>query len=59
MARAAAARVQDRFQGESIRMGSTASVASALQENRRDSQRFMYGRIQTASQVAMRSWWTT
>ena len=55
-ARIAARRVQTRTTGERIRMGSTLSVASALQERMRDSASVMCGRIQTANQVTIRFW---
>ena len=37
-------------------IGRIASVASALHDMMRDSHSVMYGRIQTASQVHIRSW---
>jgi hypothetical protein len=45
--------------GESNRIGRTISVASALHDSMRDSHSVMCGRIQTASQVHIRSWCIT
>jgi len=59
MATTAARRVQGRPNGTSSSNGKSPSVASAPQDRARDSQSVMCGRIQTANQVTIRSWWST
>ena len=45
--------------GASSITGRIASVASAPHDRMRDNHSVMCGRIQTANQVHMRSWWIT